>query len=236
MTGRGRTCDAPRFKRALYRLSYGHVNGRSRARTGGLLLIREALCQLSYPPSTFACLSSPRLGARRTCGRSDTLRSSRFGTLAVSPTKLSMPLAYPSTLDRRPGAQRPTWRGVGARFPQSVPISWHAKVTRTFTREIQRKSSRTFLSQAGPQVRIELFKLSITFWLVVVDLPSETKKATHWVALTCGGVSLDLARTPRGKDETVAVLALQIGAMPARLDRRHRRRFGEKAGGCVAEV
>ena len=25
MTGRDRTCDAPRFKRALYRLSYGHV-------------------------------------------------------------------------------------------------------------------------------------------------------------------------------------------------------------------
>ena len=25
VTGRGRTCDAPRFKRALYRLSYGHV-------------------------------------------------------------------------------------------------------------------------------------------------------------------------------------------------------------------
>jgi hypothetical protein len=46
----------------------------------------------------------------------------------------------------------------------------------------------TFLSQAGPQVRLELFKLSITFWLVVVDLPSETKKATHWVARSCGGV------------------------------------------------
>jgi hypothetical protein len=26
VTGRGRTCDAPRFKRALYRLSYGHVH------------------------------------------------------------------------------------------------------------------------------------------------------------------------------------------------------------------
>ena len=63
VTGRGRTCDAPRFKRALYRLSYGHVNGRSRARTGALLLIREALCQLSDPPSTYAYLSSPPPGS-----------------------------------------------------------------------------------------------------------------------------------------------------------------------------
>src|ERR1700759_4226679 len=47
---------------------------------------------------------------------------------------------------------------------------------------------RTFLSQAGPQLNVELLKLSITFWLSVVDLPSETKKATHWVALSCGGV------------------------------------------------
>ena len=32
-------------------LSYGHASGRSRSRTDGLLLIREALCQLSYPPT-----------------------------------------------------------------------------------------------------------------------------------------------------------------------------------------
>ena len=53
VTGRTRTCHAPRFRRALYRLSYGHVRvgGRSRSRTGGLLRIREALFRLSYPPS-----------------------------------------------------------------------------------------------------------------------------------------------------------------------------------------
>ena len=32
-------------------LSYGHANGRSRSRTGGLLRIREALYHLSYPLS-----------------------------------------------------------------------------------------------------------------------------------------------------------------------------------------
>ena len=38
-------------------------------------------------------------------------------------------------------------------------------------------------------MRLELFKLSITFWFIVVDLPSEIKKATQWVALTCRGVN-----------------------------------------------
>lgn len=83
---------------------------------------------------------------------------------------------------------------------------------------------------------LELFKLSITFWLVVVDLPSETKKATHWGRPLPAVVStLGLASTPRGKGEFGAVLALQIGAMPARLDRRRGRRFGEEVR-CVAEV
>jgi hypothetical protein len=53
VTGRDRTCDAPRFRRALYRaeLRSRVEDGRSRSRTGGLLRIREALYHLSYPPS-----------------------------------------------------------------------------------------------------------------------------------------------------------------------------------------
>jgi hypothetical protein len=35
VTGRGRTCDAPRFKRALYRMSYGRVSGQQQL-GGGL--------------------------------------------------------------------------------------------------------------------------------------------------------------------------------------------------------
>jgi hypothetical protein len=51
VTGRDRTCDAPRFRRALYRTELrSRESGRSRIRTGDLLRIREALCQLSYPP------------------------------------------------------------------------------------------------------------------------------------------------------------------------------------------
>ncbi|MDX6389519.1 MAG: hypothetical protein QOJ73_582 [Streptosporangiaceae bacterium] len=103
VTGRGRTCDAPRFKRALYRLSYGHVNWRSRTRTGGLLLIREALCQLSYPPAR----REPRVPVQLPVGSSTHTRLfwTRPGHVLVvrsSPTMLFMPLAYPSTLDRRP--------------------------------------------------------------------------------------------------------------------------------------
>jgi hypothetical protein len=103
VTGRGRTCDAPRFKRALYRLSYGHVNGRSRARTGGLLLIREALCQLSYPPSTsrstHVCPTPTReLDAHAAYWERASVTS--YSVVRSLPTILSMPLAYPSTLDR----------------------------------------------------------------------------------------------------------------------------------------
>jgi hypothetical protein len=139
VTGRGRTCDAPRFKRALYlaelrsREEWAEPGSNRRPPPHQRGALPTELSAVDV-----ACLSSPRRGARRTRGRRDTLRSSRIGTLAVSPKNLSMPLAYPSTLDRRPGAQRPTWRGVGARCSQSVTVSWQAKVTRTVTREIQR--------------------------------------------------------------------------------------------------
>ena len=137
MTGRGRTCDAPRFKRALYRLSYGHAKNRpSRARTDGLLLIREAL-STELSAVDLACLSSPRPGnSTHTRPLGDALSHHVSGRWPCR-QRLSMPLAYPSTLDRRPGTQRPTWRGVGARCSQSVTVSWQAKVTRTVTREIQ---------------------------------------------------------------------------------------------------
>src|SRR5262249_44386062 len=51
VTGRDRTCAAPRFRRALYRAELRSRDRRSRGRTGNLLLIREALCRLSYPPA-----------------------------------------------------------------------------------------------------------------------------------------------------------------------------------------
>jgi hypothetical protein len=46
VSGGDRTCDAPRFRRALLPLSYGHVTDRDRrswSRTSGLLRIRQVL-------------------------------------------------------------------------------------------------------------------------------------------------------------------------------------------------
>jgi len=43
VAGRDRTCGAPRFRRALYRLSYGHEYERGWDRTSGLLCVRQAL-------------------------------------------------------------------------------------------------------------------------------------------------------------------------------------------------
>jgi len=43
VAGRDRTCGAPRFKRALYRLSYGHMSGQGWPRTSDLLFVRQAL-------------------------------------------------------------------------------------------------------------------------------------------------------------------------------------------------
>src|SRR5206468_11292441 len=43
VAGRNRTCGAPRFKRPLYRLSYGHRGGRGWTRTSSLLFVRQAL-------------------------------------------------------------------------------------------------------------------------------------------------------------------------------------------------
>ena len=43
VAGRDRTCGASRFRRALYRLSYGHMSRRGWPRTSDLLFVRQAL-------------------------------------------------------------------------------------------------------------------------------------------------------------------------------------------------
>ena len=52
VVGRARTCDAPRFRRALYRLSFDHVDGQGWTRTSSLLFVRQALYPLSYSPTS----------------------------------------------------------------------------------------------------------------------------------------------------------------------------------------
>jgi hypothetical protein len=64
----------------------------------------------------------------------------------------------------------PGWRRLGSCYAHT-PDSSMAGSNPCWTcgsMASRSKASRTFLSQAGPHVRLELFKLSITFWLVVV--------------------------------------------------------------------
>ena len=132
-------------------------------------------------------VESPGSGARRTCGPLCALRS-RIGSLVSSPTMLSMPLAYPSTLDHRLGARCPTRRGVGARCSPSVTPKTAGESNTYLHMRIRRHIVEDLSLSGGASSGLELFKLSITFWLEVVDCLSGTKKATQWVALTCRGV------------------------------------------------
>ena len=43
VVGRARTCDAPRFRRALYQLSFDHMSRRGWTRTSSFLFVRQAL-------------------------------------------------------------------------------------------------------------------------------------------------------------------------------------------------
>jgi hypothetical protein len=77
----------------------------------------------------------------------------------------SMPLAYSSTLDRRQLVARSTsyveelWSPGLARVREKVQAKADAYCQRSFSR----RALRVFLSQAGPQFDLALFKLSITF-------------------------------------------------------------------------
>jgi hypothetical protein len=81
---------------------------------------------------------------------------------------LSMPLAYPSTLDHRPPVahipERSTsyveelWSPILALRPEILQAKAHANCLRLFPA----RSAEIFLSQAGPQLDLECFTLSIT--------------------------------------------------------------------------
>src|SRR4051812_41704154 len=96
----------------------------------------------------------------------------------------SMPLAYPSTLDRRPLVAH-----IRERLPSYVEGLWSPSLARCLEKgrlkltliasvRFQRAAPRVFLSQAGPRFVLERFKLSITSGSDVDGSPSETKKAT----------------------------------------------------------
>ena len=247
---------------------------RSRSRTGDLLRIREALCQLSYPPwarlgsnqQPLVCKTSAlplELLARAWTGRESNprttasfaaattatrpldrtlsairpmssgtrdrtsistfrawrpaVRRSRIARTSAAPgrplggarqtrcpsvqlprreidaaaapsgqTMLSMPLAYPSTLDRRSPIRedrRPTWRSFGARA-STVCEKAQAKADANSERIVRAQTPRVFLSQAGPRFGLELLQAEHHLWFRQVGRsPSQQKRRPHWVAL-----------------------------------------------------
>ena len=82
-----------------------------------------------------------------------------YDSLGRGRTMFSKPLAYPSTLDRRPPAAhrasgwRPTWRSFGARASHVDRKNSRLKQTLIASVLSQRTTPRVFLSQAGPRFR-----------------------------------------------------------------------------------
>lgn len=158
MAGRSRTCGAPRFRRALYRLSYGHARRATR------------------PPSI---PSSARGSTQRRAMPPSVCRT------VETPALFSKPLAHPSTLDHRPSAAQARVVAVlrgGALEPdpRAVPQNRSAN-THSICSAIDTRTRRAFLSRAGPRSVLVLLQLSITFSRST-SFASETTKATHPVA------------------------------------------------------
>jgi hypothetical protein len=107
---------------------------------------------------------------------------------ALRRTMLSMPLAYPSTLDRAAtgcaSAMMVVLRG-GALEPDraSLPGNRQAKAHAISRRDFQADAQRIFLSQAGPQFLRLASQAGHHPSHSKSRFASETTKATHWVAL-----------------------------------------------------
>jgi hypothetical protein len=227
--GRRRPCTLPAKSRELY----GHLNGRSRARTGGLL-IRVALCQLSYPPSTTLVCPAP-------AGELDAhpVARTRFGHVSGR-----WPLRQRSCSRHSP-TLRPWIAGAGAASYVegcwSPVLAWYhcksAGKSNTYIHTRNQRYSVEDLSLSGGASRETRTFQAEHHLLVGSSLICLQKQRRRPIGSPLPAVvsTLELASTPRGKGETAAVLAPQIGAMPARLDRRRRRWF-EKEVRCVAEV
>jgi hypothetical protein len=82
VTGRDRTCDAPRFRRALYRAELrSREMGGAGVEPAASSVSREALYQLSYPPS----------------GRNQTLRKPWLGPSRPTIDRLTFRLVAPAS-------------------------------------------------------------------------------------------------------------------------------------------
>jgi len=91
---------------------------------------------------------------------------------------------------------------------------------------------RGSFSQAGPRFDLELFKLSIPLVPTLADRLQKQRRRPGWVALDwLVDEARELARTPPSEGKDVTGPRLLVEAMPARQDRRGRRRFGKERWG-----
>ena len=142
---------------------------------------------------------------------------------------LSMPLAYPSTLDRRGSACPPAYvvlRG-GVLEPVSSPfrVKFAGQSRRLFAERISARNAEESFSLRRGLDSIQCF----SSWASPLDLAaSATKRRPVWVALDWLVMRLaGLARMPPSEGKDIVGPALRFEAMPARQDRRGR--------GCVGQ-
>jgi hypothetical protein len=115
------------------------------------------------PPSTSL------MGDRRSSETRSAGAKVRLCHVRPKPTMFSKPLAYPSTLDRRPRLRESgrsssyveeLWSPSLVRFPKKSTL----KHTLIHQRYFKRRAPRVFLSQAGPRFDLELVQAEHHLW------------------------------------------------------------------------
>jgi hypothetical protein len=222
VTGRIRTCGAPRFKRPLYRAELrprarrnvvprprcepesarsgavrAATSGRGWTRTSSLLFVRQALCALEL-----LAQSAPGQGIEPRSPRSERgvlpIRRSR-NAMCERSCLCHSPTLRPWITARR----RPTWRSFGARRSCSI-----RQISRQKQKLIQQQllgancAGGPFSLRRGLEVQLSRFKLSI-----ILSIDSLTTKATlsgrPRLKLVCGQIaSSHTSQRGRGRSPT----------------------------------
>jgi len=192
VAGRIRTCGAPRFKRPLYRAElrppgYQHlVSGgfaAAHTRTNALAPKKGADGgNMVYPvKASEASQCSVHPASAGSTQRVTTVAGASCVTDGRSRTMFSMPLAYPSALDRRCTASyvEERWSPALLRSPEI-----RRQKQRLIQQRIRMRGWRrgTFLSQAGPRVLVVAFHVE-HHPLVLFDLLLRRRRRPFRVAL-----------------------------------------------------
>jgi hypothetical protein len=203
VAGRSRTCDAPRFRRPLYR---AELRPHEWARLGSNQ--RPLVCKTSALPVELLARRLPRAGRRPLPLHSRTM--------------LFMPLARSSALDHRPrpalarGAASDVeelWSPALRRFPKNHRL----KPLRMEQRSLpDAKRGRSFLSWAGPQSSIGFLQAGHHLF-VLLRLLLERRRRPSRVALASSCYAArGLAHMPPGEGRGVLATALVRDWVPAR--------------------